>query len=107
MKPVQDAESTQMIYDMLQTPSDFENHVLRSFGAVILATVFGQRGKTFEPSGTIDSFFKVEEEWASVASPTASPPIASFPFLRHVPDWLTPWRGWKERAMSVKKQQEK
>jgi cytochrome P450 len=105
MKPVQDAESTQMVYDMMQSPEAFEKHVDRSFGAVILATVFGQRGKTIERGGKLDRFFEVEEEFASIMAPTASPPITSFPFLDKIPDWLTPWRGWKTRALGVRRNQ--
>jgi cytochrome P450 len=105
MKPVQDAESTQMIYDMLHRPENFEQHVDRSFGAAIFATVFGQRGKTLEPGGKLDSFFKVETQWAAALGPTASPPITSFPFLDKVPDWLTPWKGWKARALEIKQEQ--
>ncbi|KAF2831163.1 cytochrome P450 [Ophiobolus disseminans] len=107
MKPVQDAESTQMIFDMLKSPVNFEHHVDRSFGAVILATVFGQRGKTFEHGGKIESFFKVEEQWSAAVGPTSSPPINSFPFLNSVPDWLTPWKGWKLRALGIKGEQER
>jgi cytochrome P450 len=106
MKPVQDAESTQMVYDILHTQSKFQDHISRSFGAVIMETVFGQRVKTFEPGGKIDRFFKVEEDWAAAVGPTSSPPINSFPFLEKVPDWLTPWNGWRERARRIKKEQE-
>jgi cytochrome P450 len=106
MKPVQDAESTQMIHDMLVHPEwHLEQHVERSFGAAILATVFGQRGKTFQQGGKIDSFFRIEEKWATAMGPTASPPISSFPFLNSVPDWLTPWKGWKKRALEIKDEQ--
>jgi cytochrome P450 len=104
-KLVQDAESTQMIHDILKSPENFENHIDRSFGAVILATVFGQRGKTPEPGGKIDRFFKVGKEFAAAMGPTAAPPISSFPSLRNIPDWMTPWKGWKTRALGVRHEQ--
>ncbi|KAF1912663.1 cytochrome P450 [Ampelomyces quisqualis] len=105
MKPVQDAESTQMIYDMMNTPANFEHHVDRSFGGIILATVFGQRGKTNEAGSKIAMFFETEEEWSTALGPTAYPPTSSFPFLKRVPEWLTPWKGWKTRAVRIKKKQ--
>jgi cytochrome P450 len=105
IKPVQDAESTQMIYDLMNAPADFEHHVLRSFGAVILATVYGQRGKTFEAGGKLDTFFKVEEQWAAAVGPTNCPPTNSFPFLHYVPDWMTPWKGWRSNAQRIKETQ--
>jgi cytochrome P450 len=107
LKPVQDAESTQMIYDMMHSPKDFEHHVERSFGAAILATVYGQRGKTMYTGGKLEGFFKVEAQWAAALGATASPPLNSFPFLESVPDWLTPWRGWKQRALVVKREQQR
>lgn len=106
MKPVQDAESTQMVYDMMMSPARYQDHVFRSFGAVILATVFGQRGKMFEPGGKIERFFHAEEAWAHTISPMSAPPIKSFPFLENIPDWMTPWQGWKQRALKVKEMQE-
>jgi cytochrome P450 len=106
MKPVQDAESTQMIYDLMNDPENFERHVDRSFGAAILATVFGQRGKTMQPGGKLESFFKVEAQWAAALGPTSYPPLNSFPFLGSVPDWLTPWKGWKDRATLIRNEQE-
>jgi cytochrome P450 len=102
IKPVQDAESTQMLYDLMKAPADFETHVLRSFGAVILATVYGQRGRTLEVGGKLDTFFMIEEEWAAAIGPTNAPPTNSFPFLHYIPDWMTPWKGWKSRALRVK-----
>lgn len=105
MRPVQDAESTQMIFDLLNSPADYDNHVERTFAAVIFATVYGTRGKSFELGGKIDSFFRVEAKWSAALSPTAYPPINSFPFLDYVPDWLTPWKGWKVRSLEVKKEQ--
>jgi cytochrome P450 len=107
MKPVQDAESTQMIYDLMNRPEDFEHHVDRSFGAAILATVFGQRGKTMDHGGKLDSFFKVEAQWAASLGPTSYPPLNSFPFLGSIPDGLTPWKGWKNRALLIRKEQER
>jgi len=107
LKPVQDAESTQMIYDMMKRSEEFEHHVDRSYGAAILATVYGLRGKTMDAGGKLDSFFKVEAQWSEALGATASPPLNSFPFLESVPDWLTPWRGWKEGAADVKREQQR
>jgi cytochrome P450 len=102
IKPVQDAESTQMLFDLMNDTSHFEKHVLRSFGAVILATVYGQRGKTLEKGGKLDTFFTIEEEWAEAIGPSKYPPTNSFPFLHYVPEWMTPWKGWKSRALRIK-----
>jgi hypothetical protein len=47
MKPVQDAESTQMIYDLMIYPEYFEHHFDRSFGAAIFATVLDNEAKSW------------------------------------------------------------
>jgi cytochrome P450 len=111
MKAVQDAESSQMVWDLARgdddddDAEDIEKFVDRSFGAVILATVFGQRGKTIEEGGKLETFFRVETAFSAALAPTASPPIGSFPFLDRVPEWATPWRGWKTRAREVRREQ--
>jgi len=107
LKAAQDAESTQMIHDMVITPEEFEHHVDRSFGAAILATVYGQRGKSMHPGSKLHDFFAVNAQWAASLGPTNSPPLSVFPFLDSVPDWLTPWRGWRKRAMHVRREQQR
>jgi cytochrome P450 len=99
--PIQDAESTQMIWEVLQEPEKYYGHVMRAFGAVILASVYGQRGVR----GRTEKFFAIQDEWAAVLDPGAMPPFEVFPFLKYVPDFLTPWRGWRERAGDLKGKQ--
>ncbi|KAL5113637.1 hypothetical protein ACEQ8H_008476 [Pleosporales sp. CAS-2024a] len=107
MKPLQDAESTQMIYDLMHAPELFEKHVNRSFGSVILASVYGKRGETMAPGSSLDTFYTVMERWTNSVGQTSYPPLKSFPFLAAVPDWLTPWQGWKSQALYVRDAQEK
>jgi cytochrome P450 len=98
---VQDAESTQMIWEIATAPNAYHAHVMRAFGAVILAEVYGLRGKEERTR----RFFEIQDEWAAVLDPGAMPPFEVFPFLRYVPDWMTPWRGWRTRAENVKARQ--
>ncbi|KAH7408082.1 cytochrome P450 [Phaeosphaeria sp. MPI-PUGE-AT-0046c] len=105
MKPVQDAESTQMIYDILTQPGHLEEHVERSFGSAILVAVFGTREKTIEPTSWVQTFFDIEERWSRVVEPTLAPPYGGFPFLKKLPLWMTPWGWWKKLALEVKRDQ--
>ncbi|KAI0127089.1 cytochrome P450 [Xylariales sp. AK1849] len=100
--PIQDAESSQMIWELLHEPKRWNDHVLRYFGAVIMDSVFGTRDRGGEK---IKAFFCVQDEWASMLDQGAVPPYDIFPFLRYIPDFLTPWRGWKSRAASLKQRQ--
>lgn len=110
---VQDAESTQMMWEFLQfcgggTGQDlkaYDKYVGRAFGAVILETVYGLRSKESDENSRIMRFFSVTEQWASIVAPGATPPTDLFPWLRFVPDMLTPWKGWKDRTADVKRRQ--
>lgn len=110
---VQDAESSQMMWEFLQfcgggTGADLKaygRYVGRAFGAVILETVYGLRSKESDKSSRVMRFFSVTEEWAAIVTPGATPPTDIFPWLRFVPDMLTPWKGWKDRTADVKRRQ--
>ncbi|KAK6086175.1 Fumitremorgin C synthase 4 [Seiridium cupressi] len=103
--PIQYAESSQMIWELLQEPKRYNDHVLRYFGAVIMASVFGTRGKEYSDGEKIKQFFTVQSEWAGLLDQGAVPPYDVFPFLRYIPDFVTPWRGWQKRAAALKARQ--
>lgn len=105
MKPVQDAESTQMIYDILHQPGHLEEHVERAFGSAILVTVFGTRERTIERTSWVQTFFDIEKRWTRVVEPTSAPPYGAFPWLKKLPIWMTPWVEWKKLALEVKRDQ--
>ncbi|KAL0937773.1 Fumitremorgin C synthase 4 [Colletotrichum truncatum] len=102
---LQDAESSQMMFELLSKPGKYHDHILRYFGAIIMSSVFGTRGKDFSDTGKIKQFFACQAEWAGMLDQGAVPPYDVFPFLRYVPDVATPWRGWKQRAAALKKKQ--
>ncbi|KZL82496.1 cytochrome p450 [Colletotrichum incanum] len=102
---LQDAESSQMMYELLSDPANYHDHILRYFGAIIMSSVFGTRGKNFGDEGRIKQFFACQAEWAGMLDQGAVPPFDVFPFLQYVPDAMTPWRGWKQRAAALKKKQ--
>ncbi|KAF2266042.1 cytochrome P450 [Lojkania enalia] len=95
--PIQDAESTQMVWEVMNEPAGYYGHVMRQFASVILASVYEQRGKVHRGERT-EQFYAVQDEWAAVLDPGAMPPYDIFPVLRYVPDAWTPWRGWRKRA---------
>ncbi|KAL0767012.1 hypothetical protein CaCOL14_010583 [Colletotrichum acutatum] len=102
---LQDAESSQMMHELLCRPTHYHDHILRYFGAIIMSSVFGTRGKDFSDEGKIKKFFECQAEWAGMLDQGAVPPFDVLPFLRYVPDFLTPWRGWKLRAADLKLKQ--
>ncbi|OHF00998.1 cytochrome P450 [Colletotrichum orchidophilum] len=99
---LQDAESSQMMHELLCEPAEYHEHILRYFGAIIMSSVFGTRGRDFNDEGKIKQFFECQAEWAGMLDQGAVPPFDVLPFLRYVPDSMTPWRGWKQRAADLK-----
>ncbi len=45
--PIQDAEATQTMFDLIQDPQGYYDHIRRYSTAVILASMCGQRGARF------------------------------------------------------------
>lgn len=117
LKDVQDAESSQMMWEFLQFGTSgeegddvegvraYHRYAMRYFGAVILASVFGLRGKDSGPQSRVTRFFAVQNEWASMLTQGSTPPLDVFPWLKYIPEFLTPWKGWRSRTDSLKQRQ--
>ncbi|KAI1332305.1 cytochrome P450 [Xylariaceae sp. FL0255] len=105
-RPIHDAESSQLMFELLQDPENFYDHVMRYHGAIIMASVFGIRAKDYSSDSWLNRFFTMNIEWSSVLAPENSPPYDLFPFLKYVPEFITPWQGWQDRAHSLGKRQQ-
>ncbi|KIW66672.1 hypothetical protein PV04_05981 [Phialophora macrospora] len=101
MLPLQEAESSQTMYDIMLTPEQWYNHVRRFGTAIILEAVFGQRGATYDDPSITD-FYDIEEQFVSIVSPGATPPVDAFPFLKYIPDFVT---RYKAKAVAIGKRQ--
>ncbi|KAI6350739.1 hypothetical protein MCOR25_010429 [Pyricularia grisea] len=100
--PIQQAESTQMVWDLLHHGRDCHDYMLRFSAAVILASVYGQRCKDGGPGSWSYRFFETNERFADLVDSSSNPPpYGVFPFLRWLPAALDTWRGWKERAVQL------
>lgn len=93
MLPAQNAESIQTIYDIIKDPEGYYDHIRRYGSAVILATVFGLRGATFD-SPRVKNLYSVTEQNKAINEIGATPPVDIFPFLKSLPDAVSPWRKW-------------
>ncbi|KAJ9609992.1 hypothetical protein H2200_006322 [Cladophialophora chaetospira] len=99
--PLQEAESSQTMYDIMQSPDQWFNHLRRYGTAVILEAVFGQRGATYaDPS--ISTFYEIEEDFAEIMMLGATPPVDAFPFLKYIPDFLA---SYKAKAIAIGRKQ--
>ncbi|KAJ4304951.1 hypothetical protein N0V90_000479 [Kalmusia sp. IMI 367209] len=99
--PIQEAETSMMVWEVLQRPEEYGKHVMRAFCGVILASVYGVRG-TRELT---ERFFRIQDEWAGMLDMGAFPPLDVWPWLKYVPDFLTPWLGWRRKSRELGKAQ--
>ncbi|KAJ5305888.1 hypothetical protein N7508_004903 [Penicillium antarcticum] len=101
LHPLQVAESTQTMCDLLDEPSNYYDHIRRYSTAVILASVFGQRGASFQ-SPKVQALYRVEDRFTVILEPGATPPVDAFGFLKYIPEFLSPW---KIEAREIRKEQ--
>lgn len=99
--PIQEAEATQTVYDMIRSPARYYEHIQRYTTAVILASVFGQRGEDFN-SPNVQALYDVQNRFTALLEPGAAPPVDGITFLRHIPEALAPW---KKRAREIRRDQ--
>jgi len=97
---IQEAESTQVIYDVLSKPSDFLARVRRYSPAVILAIIYGKRGPTWE-SKEVQEITAVMRAWSSIMETGNTPPVDIFPFLKYLPDFMSDWRKRAKRLSNL------
>lgn len=101
MVPIQNAEATQTMCQLFQDPDGYYDHIRRYSTAVILSSVFGQRGAEFN-SPKIRALYHAQEQFTSILEPGATPPVDAFPFLRYIPQFFA---SWKVKAKAIRAEQ--
>ena len=114
--PIQTAEASHTLHDLLslsqstdtsvsktvnEDEGNYYNNVRRFGSAVVLASVFGQRAKSFF-TPRVQDLFRVQDQFSRIGEVGATPPVDAFPFLRYMPGWII-GGPWKEKARAVKK----
>lgn len=99
--PLQEAETTQTMFQLLQDPEGYYDHIRRYTTAVILASVYGQRGASFDHPN-VQALYHAQDQFTALLEQGASPPVDAFPFLRALPQFLA---SWKTRAKAVREEQ--
>ncbi|KIW98747.1 uncharacterized protein Z519_00410 [Cladophialophora bantiana CBS 173.52] len=87
------AESVQLLYDMLHNPDDWVFHLKRYSNSIIMCIVYGIRTPSIEAPWT-QKLNEIVELWARINEFGATPPVDLFPFLKWIPErflgnWLT------------------
>ena len=99
--PIQNAEALQTMVQLLQDPEGYYDHIRRYSTAVILASVFGQRGASFD-SPKVQALYHAQDQFTAILEQGATPPVDAFPFLKALPEFMC---GWKTRAKSIRQEQ--
>ncbi|KAJ7176867.1 cytochrome P450 [Mycena filopes] len=99
--PIQKAEATQLLHDILQQPQGFYTHIRRYSNSVILSVLYGKRAPRYETPETT-AFFNAQHEWELVLEPGATPPVDLIPILKYVPER---WAKWKRDCAKTRKLQ--
>jgi hypothetical protein len=89
------------MYELAQDPHGYYDHIRRYTTAVILASVYGQRGKHFN-SPNVQALYHAQDQFTAILEQGATPPVEEFPILRALPEFMAPW---KTRAKAVRKEQ--
>ena len=101
VQPIQQAEATRTAYDILREPGRYYEHIQRYTTAVILASVYGKRGETFD-SPNIQALYDVQNRFTALLEPGAAPPADGITFLQHIPEFMAPW---KQKAKQIRRDQ--
>ncbi|KAJ7843055.1 cytochrome P450 [Mycena olivaceomarginata] len=99
--PIQQAEASQLLHDLLRHPQGFYTHIRRYSNSVILSVLYGKRAPRYETPETT-AFFNAQHEWELVLEPGATPPVDLIPILKYIPER---WAKWKRDCAKTRKLQ--
>ncbi|KAI0937993.1 hypothetical protein AcV7_003311 [Taiwanofungus camphoratus] len=100
---IQQAEATQLSYDILTDPKNFADSVRRYAHSVILSVLYGKRVPRYSTPGAT-AFFEAMHQWVNLLAPGAHPPVDMIPILQKVPEMFA---HWKHVAQQVRNTQRK
>ncbi|KAF7340734.1 O-methylsterigmatocystin oxidoreductase [Mycena sanguinolenta] len=93
--PIAEAETTQLLHDILQEPEEFYSHISRSTLSFMTSVVFGKPAPRHDsPEAML--FREYVHQLSKTISPEAAP-VDLVPLLKYVPEWWAPWKQlWRE-----------
>lgn len=93
-QPIQDYESLQTMYDIMNNPAEFYKHNQRYSASVIMTIAYGIRVPTFD-SPIAKDIYIVLDNLTNMTAPGAHA-VDSMPSLRYLPQWLL--GNWRTRG---------
>ncbi|KAF9533273.1 cytochrome P450 [Crepidotus variabilis] len=95
-QPIQIEKVNDMLYQLLNTPDDFFNHIRHESGAIIMSTVYGHDVKPKH-----DHFVDIAEEGLGNISKATFHAVNLVPILRYLPEWM-PGGGFQRLIRETK-----
>jgi cytochrome P450 len=92
IQPIQEAEVSVLLKDLAENPKDFYHHMQRATASVANIVVWGHRGKTYEDFWG-SCVYEAMDQYSASLEPGANPPVDQFPFLKLMPEALSPWKA--------------
>ncbi|KAF1976357.1 cytochrome P450 2D18 [Bimuria novae-zelandiae CBS 107.79] len=86
---IQEAETSQLMFDLLKTPEDFFGHVKRVTSSVASIVIFGFRAPTVD-SWWATCVYEAIDQINLASTPGTYLPIEEFPILKYIPSFLAP-----------------
>ncbi|KAF2182292.1 cytochrome P450 [Zopfia rhizophila CBS 207.26] len=90
--PIQEAEISQLMHDLLETPDQFSNHMKRATASVASIVLYGFRAPTFD-NFWVTSVYEAVNHVNRTLEPGTYPPTEQFPILKYIPDRWAPWNA--------------
>ncbi|KAJ7844919.1 cytochrome P450 [Mycena olivaceomarginata] len=100
--PIQQAEATQLLYDILLSPQSFYTDISRYSYSVILSMLYGKRAPQYD-TPEISGFSNILHKFNTIFSPSATPPVDAMLILKFIPER---WAKWKRECKSIRNLQQ-
>ncbi|KAL1673429.1 cytochrome P450 [Schizophyllum commune] len=89
--PIQEAESTQLLYNLATTPKDFHRHLERYAGSIVLSITYGRRSVRHN-SSVAEAMLPNLHRFDVLVAPVHNFFLDVFPVAWKLPDFLSPWK---------------
>ncbi|KAJ7359900.1 cytochrome P450, partial [Mycena albidolilacea] len=95
--PIQRAEATQLLYNILHSPQSFYTDIQRYSISVMYSLLHGRRVPRYE-NEEATGFINVMNDWSALLELGAAPPIDAIPILKLIPER---WAKWKRECKRI------
>ncbi|KAF8816482.1 cytochrome P450 [Phlegmacium glaucopus] len=109
--PTQEAESIQLLYDLLTSPEACFNHlnlfielcthIMRTTVSMVTSLIYGKRFPEFKNSEA-EVYFKAVKLVNEISDTARFPPVEIMPWIKYIPRWLAPWTNHLDLLKQVR-----